>query len=83
MGARSTRVLEMKKKVIVSLLLAFVMLFSFNFIAMGGIGVLIFFLTLVLGPIGVRLAYEMTMMFIMIWRNTRDIAENTGHKKKD
>lgn len=59
----------------------FTILFSFSFLALGGYGVLIFFLWLILGPIVVRLAYEMTMMFIMIWHNTRDIAENT--KKKE
>ena len=53
----------------------FVILFSFSFLAMGGYGVLSFFLCLILGPVAVRLAYEMTMMFIMIWHNTRDIAE--------
>ena len=58
----------------------FTVLFSFSFLALGGYGVLMFFLWLILGPIIVRLAYEMTMMFIMIWHNTRDIAENTKKK---
>lgn len=58
----------------------YVILFSFSFLAMGGMGVLLFFLWLILGPICVRLFYEMTMMFILIWRNTRDIAENTKKK---
>ena len=53
----------------------FVILFSFTFLAAGGPGILAFFMCLILGPVGVRLAYEMTMMFIMIWRNTRDIAD--------
>lgn len=56
-------------------------LISFGFLGFGGTGVLMFFLTLILGPIAVRLMYEFTMMFIMIWRNTRDIAENTTKKK--
>ena len=47
-------------------------LISYSFIA--------FILTLVLGPIVIRLIYEAMMMFIMIWRNTRDIAENTKKK---
>ena len=59
----------------------FVVLFSFTFLSFGGYGVLMFFLTLVLGPIFVRLVYEATMMFIMIWRNTKDIADNTAKKK--
>lgn len=56
-------------------------LISFGFLGYGGTGVLMFFLTLILGPVAVRLMYEFTMMFIMIWRNTRDIAENVGKKK--
>lgn len=58
----------------------FVILISFSFLALGGYGILSFFLCLILGPVGVRLAYEMTMMFIMIWRNTRDIAEKIAKK---
>ena len=52
----------------------FVVLISF---AMISTSFLAFLFTLVLGPIIIRLLYEMTMMFIMIWRNTRDIAKNT------
>ena len=58
-------------------------LVSFGFLGYGGSGVLMFFTTLILGPIVIRLCYEMTMMFIMIWRNTRDIAENTEKKTSD
>ncbi len=47
-------------------------LISFSFIA--------FILTLVLGPVVIRVAYEAAMMLVMIWRNTRDIAENTKKK---
>ena len=67
-------------KVVYYIATIYVILFSFSFLAIGGMGVLYFFLCLVFGPIGVRLAYEMTMMFIMIWHNTRDIAENTKKK---
>ena len=56
-------------------------LVSFGFLGYGGAGVLMFFMTLIGGPILIRLGYEMTMMFIMIWRNTRDIAESTVKKK--
>ena len=56
-------------------------LISFGFLGYGGTGVIMFFMTLIGGPIIIRLGYEMTMMFIMIWRNTRDIAENTAKKK--
>ena len=55
----------------------FVILGSFALISTSFVA---FILTLVLGPIMVRLAYEMMVMFIMIWRNTRDIAKNTEKK---
>lgn len=60
----------------------FIILFSFSFLAYGGYGVLVWLMCLVLGPLGIRLVYELSMMFIMIWRNTRDIAKNTETKKK-
>ena len=72
-------------KVVYYVATIFVILYSFTYFGMfnilGGMAFLMFLLTLVLGPICVRLIYEMTMMFIMIWRNTRDIAENTSKKK--
>ena len=58
-----------------------VILVSFGFLGYGGSGVLMFFITLILGPIVVRLGYEFAMMFIMIWRNTKDIADSTKKKK--
>lgn len=71
-------------KVLYYIATLFVMLCSFVYLGMfnelGGMAFLMFLLTLVAGPIVVRLVYETTMMFIMIWRNTRDIAENTKKK---
>ena len=67
-------------KVVYYILTIFVILYSFTFLALGGYGILPFFLCLILGPVVVRLGHEMTMMFIMIWRNTRDIADNTKKK---
>ena len=62
----------------------FVVLYSFTFFGLvniiGGLAFLYFLLCLVLGPVLVRVAYEMTIMFIMIWRNTKDIADNTAKK---
>lgn len=58
----------------------FIMLYSFSFLQLGGNGVIMWLITLILGPIFIRLVYELSMMFIMIWRNTRDIAENTKKK---
>ena len=64
-------------KVIYYVATIFTVLYSFTFLALGGYGFLMFLMCLVLGPIIIRIFYEATMMFIMIWRNTRDIAENT------
>lgn len=67
-------------KVIYYIATIFVVLNSFSFLALGGTGVLMWLLTMILGPIIIRVLYEATMMFIMIWRNTRDIAKNTEKK---
>ena len=67
-------------KVVYYIATIFIILNSFSFLALGGTGVLMWLLTLVLGPVILRVLYESTMMFIMIWRNTRDIAENTKKK---
>ncbi|MCR5699944.1 MAG: hypothetical protein K6G49_00725 [Candidatus Saccharibacteria bacterium] len=77
--------LEPILKVVYYIATIFVILYSFSFLGMvglmGGVAIIMFFATLILGPIFVRIMYEATMMFIMIWRNTRDIAENTTKKK--
>ncbi len=67
-------------KVIYYIATIFVVLNSFSFLALGGTGILMWLLTMILGPIIIRVLYEATMMFIMIWRNTRDIAKNTEKK---
>ncbi len=67
-------------KVVYYIATIFIILNSFTFLAAGGSGVLMWLLTLILGPVILRVLYESTMMFIMIWRNTRDIAENTKKK---
>ncbi|MBR2839755.1 DUF4282 domain-containing protein [Candidatus Saccharibacteria bacterium] len=62
----------------------FIVLYSFSFFGMvsymGGTAILMFFICLIFGPIVIRLAYELTMMFIMIWRNTQNISDNTAKK---
>lgn len=67
-------------KVVYYIATIFIVLFSFTYLTLGGAGVLLFFLTLVLGPVLIRIVYEMTMMFIMIWHNTQEIADNTKKK---
>lgn len=58
-----------------------IILLSFSFLALGGVGILSFFLCLIFGPIAIRLAYEFTMMFIGIWHNTQNIADSVVKKK--
>ena len=76
--------LEAILKVVYYAATIFVILFSFTFLGaigvMGGIALVMFLACLILGPVLVRVGYEMTMMFIMIWHNTRDIADNTKKK---
>ena len=55
----------------------FVVLISFAFISTS---FLMFLGILVLGPIFTRLIYEMFMMFVMIWHNSQEIADNTRKK---
>ncbi len=62
-------------KVVYYIATIFVVLFSFSYLSLGGTGFLLFLCSLILGPIVIRIIYEATMMFIMIWRNTKDIAE--------
>ena len=77
--------LEPILKVVYYIATIFTILYSFTFFGMfnimGGLAFLGFLVTLILGPVLIRIAYEMTMMFIMIWRNTKDIADNTDKKK--
>lgn len=64
-------------KVLYYIATIFIILFSFGLI---GENFVAFIVTLVAGPIAIRLAYEMTMMFIMVWKNTQIIADNTKKK---
>ena len=72
--------IESVLKVLYYIITIYVVLFSFTFLSGGASGILLFLACLIGGPIAIRLAYEATMMFIMIWRNTRDIADNTKKK---
>lgn len=66
--------IETLLKIIYYVATIYIILASF---AMISVSFLSFLLMLILGPILIRLAYEGLMMFIMIWRNTQDIANNT------
>lgn len=52
----------------------YVILLSFSFI---GINFFVFLMLLILGPVVIRLIFEQLLMFIMVWKNTSEIAKNT------
>ena len=66
--------IESLLKIIYYIATIYVVLASFSMISFSFLS---FLLMLILGPVLIRLAYEGLMMFIMIWRNTQDIANNT------
>lgn len=53
----------------------YVILFSFSFI---GQSFLLFLIVLILGPIIIRLVYEGFLIMIMIWKNTKEIAQKNN-----
>ena len=53
----------------------FIILFSFSFIT---VNFLTFILMLLLGPVLIRLAYEASLILVMIWKNTKIISDNTA-----
>ncbi len=62
----------------------FTVLYSFNFLSLvgtlGGSAVLMFFMFLIGIPITIRIIYEAIIMFINIWHNSQEIADNTKKK---
>ena len=50
----------------------YVILVSFSFIS---VSFLLFLVILILGPIVIRLVYEGFLIMIMIWKNTKEIAQ--------
>lgn len=69
-----TMILEVILKVLYLIVTIYVILSSFSLISTSFIA---FLFTLVLGPIFVRIIFESSLMFIMIWKNTREISNNT------
>ena len=57
----------------------FIILFSFSFIT---VNFLTFILMLLLGPVLIRLAYEASLILVMIWKNTKIISDNTAKVEK-
>lgn len=77
--AFKTMWLEAITKVLYYISTIFAVLFSFALISTS---FLAFIITLIIVPIIIRLAYESMIMFIMIWRNTADIAKATSEDGK-
>ena len=65
-------------KILYLVITLFIMLSSFSLITVNFIGFLLMF---ILGPIVVRIIYEASIMFLMIWKNTKIIADNTDKEK--
>ncbi len=62
-------------KILYLVITLFIMLSSFSLITVNFLGFLLMF---ILGPIVVRIIYEASIMFLMIWKNTKIIADNTA-----
>ncbi len=65
-------------KILYLVITLFIMLSSFSLITVNFLGFLLMF---ILGPIAVRIIYEASLMFLMIWKNTKIIADNTDKEK--
>ena len=65
-------------KILYLVITLFIMLSSFSLITVNFLGFLLMF---ILGPIVVRIIYEASLMFLMIWKNTKIIADNTDKEK--
>lgn len=65
-------------KVLYLIVTIFIMLSSFSLITINFLGFLLMF---ILGPLVVRVIYEISLMFLMIWKNTKIIADNTAKEK--
>lgn len=69
-----TMILEVILKILYLISTIYVILLSFSFIS---VNFLTFLFVLIFGPILVRIIYESSLMFIMVWKNTSEINKNT------
>ena len=67
-------------KILYLVITIFVILISFNFITTNFLS---FLLTLLLGAVIVRIIYDASLMLVMIWKNTKIIADNTAKVKEN
>ena len=68
-----TMLIEPILKIVYIIATVFIILFSFGFISINFVS---FLMVLILGPIGIRIVYELMMINIMIWKNTKEINDN-------
>lgn len=72
-----TMIIEPILKIVYLITTIFIILYSFSFIA---INFAVFLGLLILGPIVIRISYEIALILVMIWKNTKEINENLKAK---
>lgn len=72
-----TMLIEPILKIVYIIATVFVILFSFGLISLNFVS---FLMVLILGPIAIRIVYELMMINIMIWKNTKEINDNIKAK---
>ena len=72
-----TMLIEPILKIVYIIATVFIILFSFGFISINFVS---FLMVLILGPIAIRIVYELMMINIMIWKNTKEINDNIKAK---
>lgn len=68
-----TMLIEPILKIVYIIATVFIILFSFGLISLNFVS---FLMVLILGPIAIRIVYELMMINIMIWKNTKEINDN-------
>lgn len=72
-----TMLIEPILKIVYIIATVFIILFSFGLISLNFVS---FLMVLILGPIAIRIVYELMMINIMIWKNTKEINDNIKAK---
>ncbi len=72
-----TMLIEQILKIVYIILTIFIVLFSFGLISTSFI---LFLIVLIFGPLTLRITYELMMINIMIWKNTKEINGNLNPK---
>ena len=72
-----TMLIEPILKIVYIILTIFIVLFSFGLISTSFI---LFLIILIFGPLTLRITYELMMINIMIWKNTKEINGNLNPK---